>query len=134
MDELRGTQVALRTLRHVERSEGPALERDFRALKAVRHPALVSLGELHSVDGLWFYTMEFVEGEPLFDYAHPRGSEPPGRPGASVPPGGLSEVRLRSALHQLVRGVAALHHAGRVHGSIEPDHIRLTPQGRLVLL
>ncbi|HEX6241543.1 MAG TPA: AAA family ATPase, partial [Polyangiales bacterium] len=52
----------------------------------------------------------------------------------SGPPGSLSEVRLRSALHQLVRGIAALHHAGRVHGSIEPDHIRVTPQGRLVLL
>ena len=134
MDEVRGTLVALRTLRHVERDEGPALERDFRDLKAVRHPALVSLGELHSVDGLWFYTMEFVEGEPLFDYAHPRGSEPPARGTGLPPPGGLSEVRLRSALHQLVRGVAALHNAGRVHGGIEPDHIRLTPQGRLVLL
>ncbi|HEX6240334.1 MAG TPA: hypothetical protein VFZ61_05555, partial [Polyangiales bacterium] len=63
MDELRGTIVALRTLRTVPRSEGPAIERDFRALKAVRHPTLVSLGELHSVDGLFFSTMEFVEGE-----------------------------------------------------------------------
>src|SRR5688572_5735689 len=118
MDELRGTVVALRTLRTVPRSEGPAIERDFRALKAVRHPTLVSLGELHSVEGLFFYTMEFVEGEALLDYVHPRGADVERSPPSSSAPGALSEVRLRSALHQLVRGVAALHHAGRVHGSI----------------
>jgi serine/threonine protein kinase len=134
MDELRGTLVALRTLRNVPKTAAAAIERDFRALKAVRHPALVSLGELHSVEGLWFYTMEFVEGESLVDYVHPLASEISIRSPALRTQGPLSEVRLRSALHQLVRGVAALHHQGRVHGSIEPDHIRVTPQGRLVLL
>ena len=134
MDELRGTLVALRTLRNVPRTESAAIERDFRALKGVRHPALVSLGELHSVDGLWFYTMEFVEGESLLDYAHPRSGESGERTPGRMSEGPLSEVRLRSALHQLVRGVSVLHHAGRVHGSIEPDHIRVTAQGRLVLL
>jgi hypothetical protein len=135
MDENRATQVALRTLRNVPKTAGAALERDFRALKAVRHPALVSLGEVHSVEGLWFYTMEFVEGESLLDYVHPLASDVgPRTPGLNTNTGPLSEVRLRSALHQLVRGVAALHHASRVHGSIEPDHIRLTAQGRLVLL
>jgi hypothetical protein len=134
MDELRGTLVALRTLRNVPRTEGAAIERDFRALKGVRHPALVSLGELHSVEGLWFYTMEFVEGESLLDYVHPRSGDTGERTPNSGNEGSLSEVRLRSALHQLVRGISTLHHAGRVHGSIEPDHVRVTAQGRLVLL
>src|SRR5262245_22117520 len=68
LDETRGTFVALRTLRNVGEDAGETLERDFRALKAVRHPSLVSLGELDCIDGLWFYTMEFVEGAPLLDY------------------------------------------------------------------
>jgi serine/threonine protein kinase/tetratricopeptide (TPR) repeat protein len=131
MDETRGTFVALRTLRNVPSDAGDRLKRDFRALKAVRHPSLVSLGELDCADGLWFYTMEFVEGESLIDYVRPR-------PNAQVlgmgAPGELNEVRLRSALSQLVRGIAALHQAGRVHGSIEPDHLRVTAQGRLVIL
>jgi hypothetical protein len=134
MDENRATLVALRTLRNVPKTAGLAIERDFRALKAVRHPALVSLGELHSVEGLWFYTMEFVEGEPLIDYIHPIATDSSARAPGLTATGPLSEVRLRSALHQLVRGVAALHHAARVHGSIEPDHMRVTAQGRLVLL
>jgi len=131
MDETRGTFVALRTLRNVGPDAGEALKRDFRALKGIRHPSLVSLGELDCVDGLWLYTMEFVEGEPLLDYVRPRG----GPQGLGASAGSeLSEVRLRSALSQLVRGVSALHQAGRTHGNIEPDNVRVTAQGRVVLL
>ncbi len=134
LDETRGSFVALRTLRSASLG-GEALRREFRALRNVRHPSLVSLGELDCVDGLWFYTMEFVEGASLLDYVRPRakaGSTP--HPGVGGMPGELSDVRLRSVLSQLVRGIHALHQAGRVHGNLEPDHIRVTPQGRLVLL
>jgi tetratricopeptide (TPR) repeat protein len=131
MDETRGTFVALRTLRNVPLDAGDSLKRDFRALKNVRHPSLVSLGELDCVDGLWLYTMEFVEGIALLDYVRPgTHSESLGTNTTSE----LSEVRLRSALSQIVRGISALHQAGRVHGNIEPDHIRITAQGRVVLL
>ncbi len=134
MDETRGTFVALRTLRNMGSDAGETLKRDFRALKAIRHPSLVSLGELDCVDGLWFYTMEFVEGEPVLDYVRPRTGGP-GAQGLGVSSGSeLSEVRLRSALSQLVRGVSALHQAGRTHGNIEPDNVRVTAQGRVVLL
>ena len=103
LDETRGSFVALRTLRSVSLA-GEALRREFRALRNVRHPSLVSLGELDCVDGLWFYTMEFVEGESLLDYVRPRAQ--PGntqRTGVGGMPGELSEVRLRSVLSQLVR-------------------------------
>jgi eukaryotic-like serine/threonine-protein kinase len=131
MDETRGTFVALRTLRNVPRNAGEPLRQDFLALKAVRNPGLVALGDLDCVDGLWFYTMEFVEGEPLLDYVRPRGAQ---TPLGSMASGELSELRLRSALTQLVRAVHALHCKNRVHGNIEPEHVRVTPQGRLVLL
>ncbi|HEX5661703.1 MAG TPA: AAA family ATPase [Polyangiales bacterium] len=130
MDETRGTFVALRTLRTVSRGAGEPLRHDFTSLKGVRNPGLVSLGELDTVDGLWFYTMEFVEGESLLEYVRPRASTKP--IGGNAEP--LSELRLRSALAQLVRAVHALHGAGHVHGQIEPEHVRVTPQGRLVLL
>jgi eukaryotic-like serine/threonine-protein kinase len=152
MDETRGTFVALRTLRTVSRKDGESLRQDFASLKAVRNPGLVALGDVDNVDGLWFYTMEFVEGASLLDYVRPRAQPvyaraPEGalRPSARAPEGALrqplgstgeplSELRLRSALAQLVRAVHALHGAGHVHGQIEPEHVRVTPQGRLVLL
>lgn len=132
MDESRGTFVALRTLRDVSRAASDSLQQDFLALKAVRDPSLVALGDLDRVDGLWFYTMEFVEGVELLDYVRPRTGS--GSRLGTEGGGELSELRLRSALAQLVRAVHALHRAGRVHGNIEPEHVRVTPQGRLVLL
>jgi serine/threonine protein kinase/tetratricopeptide (TPR) repeat protein len=129
MDESRGSFVAVRTLRSVSRRVGESLKQEFQALKAIRNAGLVSLGELDCVDGLWFYTMEFIEGQELLDYVRPRTSNALG--GGS---GALSELRLRSAFTQLVRAVHALHRANRTHGNIEPEHIRVTPQGRLVLL
>jgi eukaryotic-like serine/threonine-protein kinase len=132
VDEQRGAFVALRTLRNVPSNLGHALERDFRALKAVRHPALVSLDELMREGGVWFYTMELVEGESLVDYVRPRFGD--AHESVAARTRSLSEVRLRSALAQLVRGLSALHEAGRVHGNLEPDHVRVTAQGRVVLL
>lgn len=129
IDESRGSFVALRTLRSVSRRAGESLKHDFQALKAIRNPSLVELGELDCVDRLWFYTMEFIEGEELLEYVRPRESR---ALGGGV--GELSEIRLRSVFNQLVRAVHALHRAGRVHANIEPEHIRVTPQGRLVLL
>ena len=126
MDEVRGTFVALRTLRKVPREASDSLQQDFLALKAVRNPSLVALGELDSVDGLWFYTMEFVEGVELLDYVRPRtGPKHHGPAGA----GELSELRLRSALAQLVRAVRPSPRR-RTHGHRARSHP--APAGRLV--
>jgi hypothetical protein len=48
--------------------------------------------------------------------------------------GDYDEVRLRSALAQLARGLHALHRIGKIHRDVKPANVRVTPEGRVVLL
>src|SRR5262245_45357775 len=58
IDRERDVRVALKTLRHFSPQALARFKREFRALEAIRHPNLVSLGELICEGGLWFFTME----------------------------------------------------------------------------
>ena len=46
----------------------------------------------------------------------------------------FDEERLRDALRQLLNGLGALHSARKVHCDVKPSNIRVTPEGRVVLL
>ncbi|HXU65243.1 MAG TPA: protein kinase [Polyangia bacterium] len=154
-DETNGLPVALKLLPVVSPDLLLRFKREFRAVADVRHPNLVRLGELVSEGSQWFFTMELVDGIDLI--SHVRGLEPPARPALTpelpadaptpiVAPGealrrydpssggGYQDERLRPALAQLARGLAALHAAGCVHRDVKPSNALVTPAGRVVLL
>jgi hypothetical protein len=144
VDKTRGVRVALKTLRQVGADGVLRMKHEFRALAHVQHPNLVSLGELFDEGGCWFFTMELVEGCDFLEYV--RGPRAPhGLPSAldetvrdAELPGnggpGYDEHRLRASLSQLCTGLCALHHAGKIHRDIKPPNLRVTLEGRLVLL
>src|SRR5262249_35029400 len=93
---------------------------EFRALSDLHHTNLVSLGELIQDEGLWFFTMELVDGDDFLAHVRPHGKH--------------DESRLRATLGQLADGLGALHRAGKVHRDIKPSNVRVTRDGRVVLL
>jgi serine/threonine protein kinase/tetratricopeptide (TPR) repeat protein len=61
----RNTVVALKTLHKLEPLALRRLKTEFRSVADVLHRNLVLLHELCYADGIWFFTMEYVEGENL---------------------------------------------------------------------
>ncbi len=118
LDRERQQLVALKTLRHFTPAALYLFKREFRALADVHHPNLVNLYELVVAEShRAFFTMELVRGTDFLSYVRQRPS-----------------ARLRPALRQLVDGIRALHRAGKLHRDIKPSNVRVTPEGRVVLL
>ena len=143
-DRQREMQVALKTLRDMDPTALYRFKREFRTLSDISHPNLVTLYELISEDGLWFFTMELVDGTDLLSHVR---TKPPGRSGPEVGPeeptlqpgsGRLRPLsdprRLNHVLLQLTRAVGALHRAERIHRDIKPSNAMVTNDGRVVLL
>jgi hypothetical protein len=136
VDEERGMRVARKRLREIGAEALAQFKREFRAVRDLSHPNLVTLHELLCQDEEWFFTMELIEGSDLLPWlraASRRGADDDAPPstqrGASC-----DDRRLRSALAQLASGLGALHAAGIVHRDVKPSNVRVDAEGRVVLL
>lgn len=69
IDRERGSVVALKTLRVAGAAAAVNLKREFRVVADLAHQNLAPVYELTSVDGVWFFTMERVEGLTLTQWA-----------------------------------------------------------------
>ena len=97
--------------------------------------------------------MEYVPGVHFLEYVRPDGlaapldsedatleleNTPPqpsrGRARQTVAPGACNEDRLTACLAQLIRAVMALHKAGVLHRDLKPLNVKVTPEGRVVVL
>ena len=149
LDKQRGAAVALKTLKRLDAAMLYRFKREFRFLADVVHPNLVQLYELFSAGDEWFFTMELIDGVSFLDHVRPgdavatsasRGSTAsldsapvPGTEPAGVRRGTVDLERLRPALLQLARGVAALHRAGRLHRDLKPSNVLVDREGRVVI-
>ncbi|MBI4956331.1 MAG: AAA family ATPase [Myxococcales bacterium] len=116
LDRQRGERVALKLLRDGGAASLYRFKREFRALSDLSHPNVVRLYELAAEGTSWFFTMELVAGQPFDRWV------------------GRSEQRLRRALLGLVRGLLALHGAGKLHRDLKPSNVLVTAEGRTVIL
>ncbi len=120
LDTRTGRTVALKSLAHATPEDLLRLKREFRALQTLHHENLVRLEALFEQDGHCTIAMERVEGTDFVSYVRE------GR--------GFHEGRLRRAMSGLLSGVGALHEAGFLHRDLNPENVRVTPEGRVVLM
>lgn len=163
LDLERNTKVALKTLRFSRPDQVVRFKHEFRAIRDLRHPNLVHLGELSEENGLWFFTMEIVRGSDFLTWVRGPGATLEDSTSAATEPGYAStsatladrpaahaperavvapapqasrfdEVRLRRALGDLVRALGVIHGAGKVHRDLKPSNVLIDHDGRLVLI
>jgi serine/threonine-protein kinase len=111
--------VAVKILKPEEQRSTGALarfEREVRATAELKHPNTVRVFDYGvTEDGLWYYVMEFLEGETLAQHVERFGPLPPAR-----------------AIHimgQAARALAEAHERGIVHRDIKPENLILTALG-----
>jgi len=93
IDRERGTKVALKTLSDANTAAGAWLKREFRVVADLAHENLAAVYELASERGVWFFTMEHVDGRSLTEWARDERA-------ASVDASKLPVSRTRVSTHE----------------------------------
>src|SRR5947209_10608859 len=118
-------QVAVKTVRpdvlsDEELQEGEAIarfEREARAAASIRHPNVVDVNDFgQSAEGVFFFVMEYVDGETLHQLLRREGT--------------LGLQRTSGIMQQVVAGVEAAHDEGILHRDLKPANIFITQRKR----
>jgi serine/threonine-protein kinase len=116
-------QVAIKTLQPGLLGNPTLLERfkqEIRLARRISHPNVVRTHDLGEADGLYFITMEFVEGTSLDELLARRGALP-------------LAVTLTIG-RQLCRALEVAHAVGVVHRDIKPPNLVVDAQGFLKVM
>jgi serine/threonine protein kinase len=117
-------EAGLFALKLAKQSWDERFEREARLLQRCVHPGVARFEDM----GVWtgpddcrypYIVMECVAGLTLYDWfrAEPR-----------------THVEVLEVLRQVARGLEAVHAAGALHRDVKGDNIRVTPEGRAVLV
>jgi serine/threonine protein kinase len=120
--ELKET-VAIKTLKPELLGDANLLERfkqEIRLARRISHPNVVRTHDLGEADGVYFITMEFVEGTGLDELLRRRGSLP-------------LDVTLTVG-RQLCRALEVAHGQGVVHRDIKPQNLVVDAKGFLKVM
>jgi len=94
-------------------------EREAKAVAALSHPNIVTIFAVDEAEGTTFFTMEFVDGQPLTRL---------------IEPGGVPLERFLEVALPLTDAVAAAHARGIIHRDLKPQNIMIDATGTLKIL
>ena len=114
-------RVAIKILHSRYRDDEPRTERlirEFRHMQRLTHPGIARVYDLDCENGLWFITMELLEGRPLSRCIR----------------AGLKDGEALPILTQCAEALAYAHDHAVVHGDLKPSNIFVTRDGSIRLL
>jgi serine/threonine protein kinase len=90
--------------------------REARSLARLNHPHIVTVYDFGEVDGLFYFSMEFVDGKNVRQLLHA---------------GKLSQDQALQIVPQVCEALRYAHDEGIVHRDIKPENILLDKKGRV---
>jgi Protein kinase domain len=117
-----GQEVALKFLPEVAAKDESSLERfrnEVRTARRVSHPNVCRVYDVGEVEGTFFLSMEYVDGEDLASLLRRIGR--------------LSGDKALEIARQLCAGLAAAHREGVLHRDLKPSNIMLDGRGRALI-
>jgi serine/threonine-protein kinase len=118
-----GEAVAIKTLKPEMSADSNALERfksEIKLARRISHRNVVRTYDLGEISGLYYLTMEYVEGKSLKDLVRERGRLP-----ASV---------VLPIAKQLCRALEVAHDEGVIHRDIKPQNMVVQADGVLKVM
>jgi serine/threonine-protein kinase len=120
-------QVALKVIRPelaVSTATRLRFQREAMSIAKLRHENIVSVYDAGEHDGVAFLAMELVEGQGLDDILRAKR-----RAGERMP---VDEAARHA--RGIARALQCAHDAGIIHRDVKPANVRITPDGRELLL
>lgn len=115
-DRIRAERVALKVLRDASGEAAQRFRGAFERIRDLRHPSLVSFGDLFENDGRLMFTMELVRGTDFRTFAAE-----------------LDADQLRAAVAQVASALTHLHARG-VQAHLKASNVLIDTDGRVVVL
>jgi len=113
-DTILGRRIALKVLpRGCDRGRIARFLREAKASSALNHPAIVSVHDAGSANGIHFLAMELIDGEPLSLWMQSH----------------CNITRATELMSQVADGLASAHAAGIVHRDLKPANIMIGRAG-----
>jgi len=127
VQESLGRQVALKITRQDRIGSLEAAARFWREIEAVsglRHPNIVTVFGSDEEEGVRYFAMELIPGRGFDEILRDAAAQ-----GKKIP----APTILRW-IHEIADALDCAHQAGIIHRDVKPSNIRITPEGRAMLM